>query len=83
MIYGDAYKNTRNAISEYTLQTKEKEEEDFMKNAALSKAHIKELALLHFDVFSDIKLDQTVSIKSVIQGVRKKVPPLNYLLVEG
>ena len=59
MIYEDAYKNTRNAISEYTLQ-KEEEREDGLKNAALSKAHIKELALLHFDVFSDMKLSQAV-----------------------
>jgi len=29
--------------------------------AQTSKAHIKELALLHFDVFSDVKLSDTVS----------------------
>ena len=60
MVYEDDYKNTRSVISEYTMH---EEQEDVLTNAArTSKAHIKELALLHFDVFSDMKISGNVSI---------------------
>jgi len=71
MVYDDVYKNTRSAISEYTMQ---EDQGDVLTNIArTSKAHIKELALLHFDVFSDIKLSDTVRSKvfNLILGFRK------------
>jgi len=56
MIYDEAYKQARSSITEYFLR----DEEDLLKEVALLKSYVKELALLHFDVFSDMKLDQKV-----------------------
>ena len=58
MIYDEDYKQARSKITEYFLR----DQEDLMDEVAPLKTHVKELALLHFDVFSDMKLGQNVSI---------------------
>ena len=60
MIYDDNcknYKKTREAILEYILQEERKG------NVSMdAKAYIKELAFLHFDMFSERKPNETVSM---------------------